>query len=1542
MEQPVKTTARPGIILAIALGTLTAACVILFLGMATSVRAGSPAGGFLAPGTGDVIGVAMTTAGPYPAGATEISIQVSPPTLTADGVSTALITVTVSGGTLIMPGTLITLSLTPSTLGTIIPVTATTDGSGTALSTWRAGILAGSGELLVSDGNITRTANITLTAGAPYTLTLQAEPISQTVGLSSILTATVYDQFGNLVDPTSVSFTKDLPGDILSPVTTTNGIATSQITTTVASVAHITATTATGAAVNSTVVTFTAGTPTTITVQVMPATLIVNSHLTSLITATVVDQYDNRVPDIQLGGNTSPPGLGSVGLPVKTNTSGQAFGTWEAGILSGTGLLNVTYGSVIGKAAITLTVGEPYTMSLRPILPYLIVGNASPLLVYDIRDRFGNLVTDGTVVTFTSSLGRPSPFTDTTTSGSAGSSLYSKVAGVATITATSGSAFSTTTVTFAPDVPSSLTLQAEPVSQTVGLSSILTATVYDQFGNLVDPTSVNFTKDLPGSILSPVTTSGGVATSRVTTTVASVAHITATTGAAVSSTTVVTFTPGDAFAVTLGAYPLTQTVGLPSVLTATVKDQYGNYVADGTHVTMTNDLVAVIPSPVTTVNGIATSSVITTGVGTAHITAKSGISARDTVTVTFVADVPDHLTLQAQPVSQTVGLSSTLTATVYDRFGNRVDPTSVNFAKDLPGDIVSPVTTSGGVATSQVTITLASVAHITATTGAAVDSTVVTFTPGAPVTITVVVDPSNLTPNTGETAMITATAVDRFNNPAPGYQLTGTLVPPSLGSVSVLSPTDSYGRAFGTWTAGTITVSGQLSVTYGTRTGTYDIALSLSKPQTVSVQVVSPTLFASSGMTTSITATVVDKGNNLLPGVAVNFSLVPSTTFGSVIASATTDGNGRATSTWTATAGSLPGDGTVIASASRPDGSVVGLAPITLTVDVPYSLTLQADPTSPIAGIGSSLTATVTDRFRNLVADGTWVTFTTTQGFITWPMTTTHDGAAVSHIYYEGVGPVLITATSRTATSSPATGTLTVNFGPNVPSQVALDVNPTTQVVGNSSVVTATLRDEYSNLVGDHTLVTFTRSMGNVSPPTAFTVMGVVTSSINSTKAGVVYITVTSGLAQGTTMVTFRAGAPTTTTVDITPRALLVNSGTSAAITATLVDTYSNPVPGVTVTPTGYLSPTTLGHLSWPSPTTDPKGQAFGRWWAGTVPGSGALVVNGASVTVTLTPRTVFLPVVMRDFPPTPTGIWVRINGDAANTYQIAVTLTVSATVTADYIERMRFSNDPDLVKWGEWVPFAPTATWDLSPTNGLQTVYAQFAGHWGGISAPISDDILLFMNGDFSQPDLASWTLDTGNALSVSVATDPSSTTNPAGLLGDPAYPCNHVPPYGSGYAYGSISQYFVIPNLTAGQQLVLRFNEHIYTQDINLNNPHNNYDEFDVLFNKILVLWDMNLDQPTNPPLKYLPPWPQQVTCTVYDLGSQDKSITVTDNPLVKVNPGSKINVEFILWNRPDQNYNTYVYLDDVRLEFQGRSNNQSDEAPALPETPAEHTRR
>jgi hypothetical protein len=686
-----------------------------------------------------------------------------------------------------------------------------------------------------------------------------------------------------------------------------------------------------------------------------------------------------------------------------------------------------------------------------------------------------------------------------------------------------------------------------------------------------------------------------------------------------------------------------------------------------------------------------------------------------------------------------------------------------------------------------------------------------------------------------------------------------------------------------------------LQVGNGVVTGTATVAVLWNLPYTVTVQVISPTLFANSGMTTTVTSTVRDRYGNLIPNAALNFSL-SSDTLGSVTDSGSTDANGQAISVWTASVPSAPGSGLLIADAGTASGSV----PITLTMDVPCTVTLQANPMSLTVGNNSVLTATITDRFGNDVANGTFVTFTTDLGNVSSPVATTN-GIATSLISSTVVGTAHITATSGTAHDTAA-----VSFVPDVPFSMTLQAHPISQTVGLSSVLTATVYDRFSNLVANNTTVTFTLDVpGDILSPRT-TTGGVATSRVTTTFASLAHITATSGAAWKTMTITFIPGAPATTTVQLGTDTLIVNSNTTTTITATVVDRYNNRVPAVQVT--GSLSPTTLGTLAWQGPT-NANGQASGTWTAGTMIGEGTLVVGNASVTVTLAPWRVFVPVVMKDFPPKPVGKWLRINGRDANTYQVTATLEVSATVQVDYIEWMRFSNDN--IHWGDWAAFAPTTTWKLTSNNGLAMVYAQFQGHQGGISAAISDDIFLFKNGDFSQPNLADWTLDP-NPLSVTASTDISVPNSLVGLLGDPAYPCDQVP-----LGYGSLSQSFIMPNVPTGTHLYLRFTYHIVTYDFDpiLNQPEYEqyerlYDRFEVSLNNKLILRDMYPEGDPNE------------TC---DPGLPNSAVRNHVGPLparllVDGHPGDTMNIVFRLYNgsfNPD--FNTYTYLDDVHLSFE-----------------------
>jgi adhesin/invasin len=278
-------------------------------------------------------------------------------------------------------------------------------------------------------------------------------------------------------------------------------------------------------------------------------------------------------------------------------------------------------------------------------------------------------------------------------------------------------------------IPTSLTLTAAPATLPAGSSSTLTATVTDQDGNAVaDGTVVSFTTNLGNISPASATTVNGVATATLSSTVAGVAVVTATVGS-LNATTQVTFTAGAPFSVTLVAVPSTLPVDNLSTLTATVTDQFGNFVANGTVVNFTTSLGTLSGSSATTVNGVATVTLSSTLPGVAVVTATVG-SVSVTRLVTFTTGPAAQLLLTATPALIFAnGISqSTVLATVRDAFGNPVPNALVNFLAGI-GQFspASGATNANGEVTATLTSLFPATENVFATVGTLVAQTPVTY-----------------------------------------------------------------------------------------------------------------------------------------------------------------------------------------------------------------------------------------------------------------------------------------------------------------------------------------------------------------------------------------------------------------------------------------------------------------------------------------------------------------------------------------------------------------------------------------------------------------------------------------------------------------------------------------------------------------------------------------------------------------------------------------------------------------------------------------------
>jgi uncharacterized repeat protein (TIGR01451 family) len=616
-----------------------------------------------------------------------------------------------------------------------------------------------------------------------------------------------------------------------------------------------------------------------------------------------------------------------------------------------------------------------------------------------------------------------------------------------------------------------LMLEVNPATALVGGSVLLTATVSDPFGAPVaDGTTVTFSTSLGNISPFTATTVGGVVTATLSSTIAGVAAVTATVGS-LSATALVTFTPGAPFTLTLTAVPSTLPAGHSSTLTATATDQFGNPVANGTPISFTTSLGTLSSGTAATSGGNASVTLSSTTAGAAAVTATVG-SLNATALVTFTLGAPFTLTLTAVPSTLPAGHSSALTATATDQFGNPVaNGTPISFTTSLGTLSSGTAATNGGSASVTLSSTIAGVATVMAAVSSLSATALVTFTPGAPFTLTLTAVPSTLP--AGHSSALTATATDQFGNPVAN----GTPI--------------SFTTSLGTLSSGTAATSG----------GSASVTLS-----------------------------------STISGVA----------------------------TVTATVGSLS-----------------ATALVTFTPGAPFTLTLTAVPSTLPAGHSSALTATATDQFGNPVANGTPISFTTSLGTLSSGTAATNGGSASVTLSSTIAGVATVTAAVGSLSA-----TALVTFTPGAPFTFTLTAIPSTLPAGHSSALTATATDQFGNPVANGTPISFTTSLGTLSSGTAATSGGSASVTLSSTIAGVATVTAAVGSLSATALVTFTPGAPFTFTFTLTPAVIVANGISQSVGTATVVDQYGNPVSGVSV---NFLA--AIGPFSPTSSATNASGQ---------------------------------------------------------------------------------------------------------------------------------------------------------------------------------------------------------------------------------------------------------------------------------------------------------------------------------------------------------------
>lgn len=484
-----------------------------------------------------------------------------------------------------------------------------------------------------------------------------------------------------------------------------------------------------------------------------------------------------RVAFSAAGGVISPTVISADGL-------GQAQVRFTAGPITGTARITATLAGITATLPVTITSGQPATLTLAAAPPVIASGGRATLTA-TVRDEGGSAVPDGVAVAFTTTLGSVAPVTATTIGGQAATVLSSgMLSGIAIVQATAGDFTATLPVAIlGAGAPYTVALTATPSELRIDEgAATLSATVTDAFGDKVaDGTAVAFATDL-GTLSAPAAaTADGQATVQLAPgLLPGTAHITATAGRAAGQLSV-PIQPGQAATVTVTAEPAELDAGYNqmSQVRAQAVDRYGNRVAQGTVLAFAASLGQFVAASAPTEDGVAQVSLLgETVAGTSYITVTAPGGTFGVVTVRIRPAAPATLGLEAAPAAVAVGgATARLRATVRDGFGNAVaDGVTVTFATDLgtlraaPGLLAASPAVTGTAQTVRgvAEIWLASgevrgTAHGRAAVGALVATEEVLFLPGPAAVLTLTVDPPQV--RIGGRTELLAWVTDRFGNP---------------------------------------------------------------------------------------------------------------------------------------------------------------------------------------------------------------------------------------------------------------------------------------------------------------------------------------------------------------------------------------------------------------------------------------------------------------------------------------------------------------------------------------------------------------------------------------------------------------------------------------------------------------------------------------------------------------------------------------------------------------------------------------------------------
>ena len=655
------------------------------------------------------------------------------------------------------------------------------------------------------------------------------------------------------------------------------------------------------------------------TLEVVPPVATVAIGETREFTVACYDQFGNAMTGVPVTWASSNMTVGTV----------DESGTFTA-LAEGTADLTATAGGVSAKAIVTVTASELPVLTTVEVSPATVSVTVDDTVSFSAtaRDQFGNEM-PGVAVAWTSS-------NETVGTIDADGVFTALATGTTTVTASADGVTGTADVTATAEAPIITSITVTPATATLEVNDLqqFTATVFDQFSNEMPGVAVAWTSS--NETVGTIDADGAfVALAAGTTTVTASAD-----GVAGTANITVAVEELALGKIVVSPFSVTLGIGDARQFDAIVFDQSGAIVPDAEVTWASNN---------ETVGTIDATGVFTAlADGTATVTASAGgVTGTAAVTVTAGEPVLTSISIAPSAITLAAGDTGTFTATCYDQDGYVMPDVGVTWAcSDVDVGMIDADGSFVAFAAGTATVT-ASAEGVTGTAAVTVTGT----------SSGVVVSPSAVTLDAGDSRQFTATVYDTEGNVAPGVAVIWSCDDETVGTIGA-------DGIFVALNEGTATITASADEASGTATVTVRPALpALAR---IAVSPSGFTIAAGNGMT--LAATAFDRHGNAIPDVGVTWASSDET-----IGTVGADGVFVALS-----------EGTTTITASAEGVSGITYVTVEPSLPVPTSIVIAPDTVTLKKGETRTFTATVIDQYGNVMD---WVR-------VAWSCSDPHVGVA--------------------------------------------------------------------------------------------------------------------------------------------------------------------------------------------------------------------------------------------------------------------------------------------------------------------------------------------------------------------------------------------------------------------------------------------------------------------------------------------------------------------------------------------------------------------